>query len=671
MSAFKTGIQESYPEPNVRVQPACRTLITADSNYRKHGIGEELSSVEEKDSPYNFQVNLNAAITGKEIIYQRLYWNQPLFSHNNGNSELRFQINGDSSVTYVVYATPFLCYTQFDGNPAGSSFLPPVVYSYADNMEKGLNGDVRNLNSNLIPINSGTGILKDANGFAMTVEFRYSPCRGFIITFKPSINVNIPVYTIRLLECAYISEAHYVHGFGIKPRDSDSPFKFVPRDVWTVAYYSDDTPTLLPSRYIAIYSDELTKDASIATFQNSTDKKARNELAVFPLQCAYTCCYHSEQAGEDGSVYSKRNFYQPQIFRIFMTNEDGDIIQCDDPIKNLITNRDINYLIKASFIKGSLVNRGDPAFTNLLLFGDGFDRLLGTPQARFSLMWIPCGNPPSPSLGMLNYQRTVGAKNYLSNKNPFSVLSNYPDSSNVDIQFHCWSFQFSDLSNATGSGISNSVNTESTAQANFLPAFTPPATLQPQYGNIVNLEINPLINKAIGVSFDAEFEVVALDGGTPPPVIYFMVAIRNQDFYANQWIAAAYCSRSLYYINAPTVGKKVQFKSTDTPIRLQCSSNYSSFISPLKACIVCVIPIVWDSSPGNGNNFFSLKMNQPSWGTNELILYNLNTDNIAKLSNQYVEPVYAGTDQYAFGNPQADGLCEDLIHELASISDYS
>lgn len=350
-----------YEQPSVRTLPANKSLVVADSVYR------DVS--DRNQTPYNFICRLNGtALTGKEVYYQKLYWNQSIFAHTNNSAELRFQVNGNTATTYVVYATPYLMYTQYDGNPQGTSFLAPQLYSYASNMELALNGDVRSLTGgNMNLINAGSGVLKDANGFTMHPQFRYSPSKGFVFTFAPSVNGLIPVYTLRILPCSWISNAHYVHGFGIV--NAASPTEFIPRDLWTVSYFSDDTPTLLPSRYVTIISPELNKDRRMISFQNANSSKFLNELAIFPLNPSYTGAYHTLVAGEDATVISKRDDYNPQSFQIAITDDQGEIIECDDILANLLGSTTVALADKYSFISGALVNRGNANFTNQILFG--------------------------------------------------------------------------------------------------------------------------------------------------------------------------------------------------------------------------------------------------------------------------------------------------------------
>lgn len=383
-------------EPSVRLLPAQRTLITADSRYRFSDVPLN-SDLEPSDSVYNFNAKLSAGIVGKELVYQRLYWSQPIYSHNNSSSEIRFHINGDEMTVYVVYATPYVIFTEYDGNDPGVTFGVPKPYSYAAGMEMAFNGDVREMpwNLQLVSLGPQAGYLYDANGFLMTLNFRYSPSKGFCISFAPSVNPAIPVYTIRLLDSDYFANAHSVHGFGIGKTDPVNGVSyFGPRDMWTVSYFSDDTPNLLPLRYITIRSTELTKDRRMISFQNANAARFQNELAIISLSKDHSGTFHSEIVGDDATVISKRDDYQPQSFRIQITDEGGQALICDDIIGNMMQEEGISYSISGSLWEAAYLNRGNPTWMNMILFGSHNAFLYSISQSpRYTQALVPVGDP--------------------------------------------------------------------------------------------------------------------------------------------------------------------------------------------------------------------------------------------------------------------------------------
>lgn len=637
-----------YGEPSIRTLPANRSLVIADSVFR--------DAKDRRQGPYDFICKLNgAAMVGNELIYQRLYWSQPLFAHSNASNELRFQINGDTTVTYVVYATPYLMFTQYDGNPPGTSFLPPKPYSYANNLEIGLNMDVRLLTSNYLPINFGTvdqGKLKDANGFNMTFQYRYSPSRGFVLSFVPSINLDIPVYTFRLLPCNYISEAHYVHGMGVIT--PESPTTFVPRDSFTVSYFSDDTPTLLPFRYIVVTSEELNKDRRMLSFQNSASSKFLNELAIIPLNNSYTGCFHSELLREDATVISKRDDYNPQSFRISISNENGDILICDDIINAILSYPDNDVLVpghvKLSFIVGDFANRGNYQFMNTVLFG--FYRL---PVGLVS----PADNPLN---ARANYSDGMGGFNrntYIGNLKSFKSMT-----VSADVLLHTNGFPFSCFftllhePDAGQNGFAQNCPILDFIQTPNAPPGDPTLIHMRQ----TNFFFYPGTNPTPTIAFDLTFRVSAV---LPPPtgsVIYFWVGFYSNG--PNQWLCGAPFPLSIQM--APILGATHTFSSADNPHPMVYNMNWDWRSIDEHNITIAVVPWV-PSSPFAKLTTLTIDVVNPD---PHFVIGSLSTEPV---EDTYVEPVIdLNTNQssspatYPFGDPRAAGLCEDLIHEIST-----
>ena len=509
---------------SVRVLPANRSLVTADSRYR------DINAVE-SESPYNFNAKVSSAIVGKEILYQKLYWDQPLFAHNNLNNELRFQINNDPTVTYVVYATPFTIFTAYDGNAPGTSFLPPKTYSYADGMNQAFNGDVRLLSSNLILANLAQpfpGNLYDANGFQMTVKFLYSPSKGFVITFTPSVNPLIPVYSILLLPCNYIANAHFVHGFGIFDPYSGTN-DFVPRNMWTSAYFSDDTPNLLPTRYVTIRSNELTKDRRMISFQNANTSRFQNELAIIALNPIYSGTFHSESVGDDSTVISKRDDYQPSSFRIQIVGEDGDVLECDDPINNMLGVLGSQYSFVYSYLPGGTnVNRGNYFFMNVLLFGSSLANLFNPspltltylesemipsfPASILGGLSDPAGPFPNPPVNNFMWYtlQVPGASGYTAVASNFFYLT--PSDlaqSYAPFQVTGSSYLDNQYSNYFGIG----QNYLTLPDTSYVPLNAPYNTPQPH--GVTQFTWNGTVNPTLGISYKFNLNYFANPGGYP------------------------------------------------------------------------------------------------------------------------------------------------------------
>lgn len=349
-------------EKSVTTLPSNRSIIIADSRFRTNNSN---------DTPYHFLCKLGGTgIYAKDIYYQKLFWNQPIFSHTANSCELRFQFCQDVNPTvYVVYATPFVMYNTYDGNPPGTSLLAPQPGSYAYNMELALNGDIRTVTQNTTLIN-GDGILRDVLGNIVTLRFRYSPSRGFCIYPVQNIPLYPLGYTISLLPCDYIKNAHYVHGFGVYDPILH-PTDYIPLNMRTTAYWSDCTPNLLPFRYIVIQSSELNKDRRMISFHNGNFANFINELAMFSLNPVRTGVFHEAATGDDTTVVSLRHEYTPQSFHISITDEYGGNIYCSDPIGNMFRNSSLfaSPTTLQSYLIGPLAGRGDALFMNNLVFG--------------------------------------------------------------------------------------------------------------------------------------------------------------------------------------------------------------------------------------------------------------------------------------------------------------
>lgn len=386
---------DSLGGPSTIALPANQSLIIADSRER---------SSNDTENVYNFTAYCNSAIVAKELIYSRLVWNQPLFTHNNVNNEFLFQVNNDTTTTYVAYAPPFIIFTEFDGNSVSTAGQTPKAGSYAYAMETILNSQVRNFDTNTIllntsdPTRTGKVTLPISNNI-VTFYFRYSASQGFFIyaldNTIPDAPVNIP---IQLLPCGYIAFGHSIHGFGIEADTAN--LHFIPRQSFVACYYSDAIPTLLPFNTIVVVSQELTKDRRMISFhsvreltnvsgidpnqtanignagfisnQGGTGQFA-SELAVFPLHIGNSAVRHEEQSGLDATVVSFRWGYQPQSFKIGIFKGEGNVPILDgDPISLLYQDQTIavqNFASMVPYPGNTTPFFGDACIQNALIFG--------------------------------------------------------------------------------------------------------------------------------------------------------------------------------------------------------------------------------------------------------------------------------------------------------------
>lgn len=594
---------------SVTALPANKSLIVADSRFRAEDTEEE--------GPYNFVCNLGGTgIYAKEIYYNRLQWNQPLFSHNNASVELRFQMNNDTSTTYVVYALPFTMYTAFDGNPPGSSFLAPQTGSYADMMTRALNGDVRTIPNNLTLVPGPVpGNVSDSLGNVIRMNFLYSPTKGFAIF--PTQNPLYPQgYTIKLLPCSYIANAHYVHGFGVYMPGNN---EFVPRDAFVATYFSDATPTLLPTRYIVVNSPELNKDRRLISFHNGDLANFVNELAIFALNFLHTGTYHAELSRVDSTVVSLRDEYTPQRFLISILNEFGKVLQCDDPIATLITSGFLSSATVQSYVN---FFRGDTRFVDALIFGQM--RINDSiPSIYQQACYYNAGTPWPDS--MYN-----GSVTFRQRANQFQV--NFPDCLPVRLL----ESGFPTPSEQRASGL------EYLFRDNRFSVF----------GWYYNQNPQP------AVSIGLYSQTLAWVGAGVANLTLYMA-----DYYTDSIIGSA-----IIWSNNIVPGTFINIPSPATVVLLNMNpSDYNPNPQVPVRFVKFYVGGFWKPGAGLVSLTYSNFGNPPTSSPYYFVFSNPN--NTANIQTQYIPPPVDAS--YAWGNPLADGKCEELIHEITSVLEYN
>lgn len=619
----------SIGEQSTTVLPSNRSIIVADSRFR----GENAV-----DSPYNFNCDLSGtAIYAKEFYYQKLFWNQPIFSHSNDNCELRFQMNGNTAITYVVYATPFITHHEYDGNPPGQSLLTPQLYSYASNMEIGLNFDVRTIPNNTTPAN-GTGWLVDPTSPAhkITMCFRYAPARGFCIYPLQDSPTNGYYYSIRLVPCSYIAKAHFVHGFGVfNPNVSE--IDYVPHDFFSTAIWSDTTPNLLPTRYIVIQSQELNKDRRLISFHNGNFASFVNELGIFSINPSRTGVFHEVGVGDDATVVSMRDEYTPQSFRIQILDERGQVIPCDDPLSNLLSSNGVDPSYTYSYFGGPYQGRGSPDFINYLVFG--YRRMEGSLAAAAASgdLTYTVAIPNGMKGGEITYQPIdFDTLNVAQNLNLGLMVPLVLDGT--------------PLSTLTPNPVPQAVG--------FNPITSNFASFVPNPGHNFTIltwyrDINPNPTARWDLEFQNFFTFVPANGVA---YIYYCIF----DAITFQVIMA------LRAFGRPTNGLAAPF------IFIGASSanwviNPDYEFPPSPSTINIGIAVGWVGKPtgyiGNLNAMYGPATPIPPYFTIEC------TNNAANTQTEYVPP---STDYaYQFGDPLAGALCEEVIHEIAAVLEYN
>lgn len=618
----------SIGEQSVTTLPANRSIILADSRFRGQNI---------LDTPYNFNCDLSGTgIYSKELYYQKLFWNQPLFSHNNASCELRFQVNGDDLTTYIVYVTPFTMFQQYDGNAPGTSLLTPLLYSYAANMEAALNGDIRTYPLNTTLVN-GDGKIRDptAPGHSMTIRFRYSPTKGFCCFPLQDSPTAGYYYSIRFLPCSYISKAHFVHGFGVYDPNV-TELEYVPHSFFSSSIWSDCSPNLLPTRYIVIQSQELNKDRRLISFHNGNFANFVNELGIFSINPARTGIFHEVGVGDDATVISLRDDYTPQSFRIQILDEFGVLMLTSDPLSAVLQSSAIPPEDAYSFIQGALQGRGNFNFINFLVFG--YQRIYN----GVSLV----GNGTLNSAGAFPLAGMKGAT--LSNQTFDYGVFNVAENVNLTLTIPLWLTSTSLTPSPVPVGLGFGTSTALTA-----PFLNNSAV----FGSFTMFRWYPSMNRDFTIQWDFRFSTfITLNPSSSPSILYIIM------FDANtfQPIAAA-------------PGESINTGGIFAPIDSyglgvtgwQFSPSYT--FPPAPAGINVGFSLAWivkgGTYVGSLLSMYPLFSPAPSFElTNKNDLLNFQADYL---------PPNDDSGEYDFGNPLANALPEEVIHEIAAILEYN
>lgn len=624
----------SKGDEGVVVVPSNRSIIVADSRFRKEDSFE---------SPYDFRCDLSGTgIYSKELYYQKLYWNQPLFSHNNTNNEIRFRVKVSvlvPTVTYVVYVTPFVIFKQYDGNPANSAPLsPPQPYSYAANVEYAFNNDIRELNSNQVLINAATtpGRLQDQFGNPITVKFRYSPSKGFALYLVQDSVIQTP-YSIQLYPCSWIANAHFVHGFGIyDPNQSTTTMS--PHNFYSACIWSDTTPNLLPSRYIVIQSPELNKDRRLISFHNGNFANFINELGIFSINPENSATYHEVSVGDDATVISLRDEYTPQSFRISILNERGETIRCGDPLGRLLQSNGITPSILQSYLEPSpTAGRGNPEFMNYLVFGY---TLFANRIPRGPAYWQPTYNVGSPN-GMLHTTLSYY---------PINLLT--PANINLNKTFPL-------IVNATSTspfpqGVGFNSSSYNQMEAPWMSSSHQKFTVFTWYPNL-----NPLPKIRWDVAYSGFVNPSPPSGPSTSYLLYIMfdvVTLQIIQYLVAKTIPIPITPGPIIVgFGIGQLGNWVKNPAYIFPPQPDCSINVGfsiGWVGLLSGYVADLVGMYDGVAPFAAT--FGIQ----------------NTNNTPSTPNGYVPP-NTNDGTYAFGDPLASALCEEVIHEIAAVLKYN
>lgn len=614
-------------EEGTVVVPSNRSIILADSRFRKEDVFE---------TPYNFRCDLSGTgIYAKELYYQKLYWNQPLFSHNNTNNEIRFKIKIGISMTpeYVVYVTPFVIFKEYDGNDplVDGVMAVPKPFSYAANLEYAFNNDVRFLSSNQTLVN-GTGQIQDPLGNPVTIRVRYSAAKGFAIYIPSPQNMGI-----RILPCSWISKGHFVHGFGIyDPAQSTnemSPHTFFAGCIW-----SDTAPNLLPSRYIVIQSPELNKDRRLISFHNGNFANFINELGIFSINPENSGAYHEISVGDDATVISLRDEYTPQSFRISILNERGEEYRCSDPLGTLLQSGGIDPLVLQSYLEPSpTAGRGNSTFMNYLVFGY---HVFQDGVAKGPAYWDPSISLPPPA-GMIGQ---------------FIPFQHIPQSLNPTQNLDITETQYLLVDPQITSPFPQGVGFDSSSYNTFMPfnsnqactVFTWYPTLNPRPQIRWDIFFNSVVSGGPFSTYNTSYLACCMFDVKTDQIIQ----LTNIMFYPTQKPLAAPGSVTDYnhWVNNWTVNPDYVFPpAPNSSIQVGFTLAWYGYSPNFIGNMIGFMDV---AAPPN-----------PKFGIR-------NTDNTSNIQTDYISPEIED-GAYIFGDPQASALCEEVIHEIAAVLKYN
>lgn len=350
-----SSISEQYP--SIISIPPDKSNLLLDSRFRT-----------QNDTIGNFGSYLNNGVVAKELQYNSLFWSFPIFTHNLGNNEIFFRVSGNAAgdnQVFVAYIRPWITFTQFDGNSGGGGgFNTPQVGSYGYEIAKALN-DSRKKESNAVSYGITVG------GSAVVFSCVYNPAVGYLISAKAGAT-NV---FWRFESCSWISEGTNVHGFG--QYDSGSglmqPKYFNSSASFYNGYLSDSIPNLTISKYLIVYSDELSRERRLPSFKNFSDATGNgqdffnNEMAIIPVLLSNIGQY-TNISTVDSSVISVRAGSETQYVRIRMVDNQNRKVLSGNPLGTFL--QDVNTpaaIVQVAF--DASIGYRSTAYMNYILFG--------------------------------------------------------------------------------------------------------------------------------------------------------------------------------------------------------------------------------------------------------------------------------------------------------------
>jgi hypothetical protein len=302
-------------------------VVSMPPNTSKLFLDSSVRDKQKDKHATNFESTLSTSGAGlKRITHRTIQWSQPLYTHNTESWELILSFDDDGFVQkYVYYMTPFVMFKEFSNPAAPYGLGTPAIYSYALMVQTALQTGARLIET--------PTVVEGVHG--NNLQFRYSIDRGFTM-YDTSGPPRVP---FRIEPCSWLQRGHNIHGFGVREIPNNKTITMNPSAYanGTSLYFSDASPSLIYSRYLAISSHELSRNRKITSFNNTQNPAlAAVEVNVIPTTRKNLGILHTYTTKEDPTVINLRYGDNIQFLRINITDEFGEDILTGSPLDECI-----------------------------------------------------------------------------------------------------------------------------------------------------------------------------------------------------------------------------------------------------------------------------------------------------------------------------------------------
>lgn len=604
--------------PSVVSIPPNKSLLLVDSRYRTL-----------EDTPYDINVNLTSALTARKLYYQTLSWSSPFFTHNLTNNEIRVQFKNDDlpNRIYVTYMMPWTMIKEY-ASPTSAEIEPGSYGAYLYSSLNDLRLHYANLQYPDITVNGGHSVLAN-------VEYNYS--RGFTIYFIDGTTEQ-PV-EFRILDCSWIEFGHYIHGYGVYDPATNKfrPALYSQPDAkqFMRSYTSDTTPTLLYTRYVAVSSKELTKDRIVQPFTAANAPNFNAQLAIFATDVKNSGVYHQDYEINDTSIISVRAGTQHQFFRIYITDEFGDILKPGNPIASFFQDTEIPIEVFHDYFDAS-INYQSHDLLNFLCFG----------KTNFydPIMPLPPGFDPN--------KEQISVFSGFDSESPKTIYDkgSFVGNLGVGMDQHLTIVWYYSSWGAIGeSDLVPVLGTKATFNAPpgwgigdfiLIPQGTAPMSCKVNWGKIVTFTNTPQADPSHAYKLSFVFILTFVDSNRH---IIKTVQVGDYQFYYTWEYGTTYIEYTL-----PSTMANITIPGNT--YRIEGSIDTILWIDPAGAYI---------------DDNFEYKV-----GFSNMVVYFSETGNIPKLDPNTFLGTPLPTDSYPYGPYNATVLKDDLLHQMEVINDF-